>query len=115
MIKVFVNQSGNVGNFVGVYEDLDKAVIELAEARDDKDFSMTTFRECYKSQEVEGEFRTDYSYNKEFVYGDDIESFFDDLTWKDLTSGKDVENFQLQRLNLETGEYQDCDLDGQFI
>ena len=58
-------------------------------------------------------FRTDYSYDKQWIYSNDVESLFNDEIYNDLINGLDVDNFRLQRL--VNGQYVDCDLWGDLI
>ena len=53
IVQVFVKVNGRKADLVGSYESVNEAVIELAEAREDNDYSMTTFRDCYIVEEIE--------------------------------------------------------------
>lgn len=46
-VNVYVNLSGHKGEFLGWYENANEARGELAENREDGDYSVDTFRELY--------------------------------------------------------------------
>jgi hypothetical protein len=53
MVKVYVKSGNSKGTFLGEYESKEDALYELAVARDDNDYSIESFNDCYIVEEIE--------------------------------------------------------------
>lgn len=52
MVNVYVKVGNSKGNFIGQFENESEALFELAESRNDNDFSIESFKDCYIVDEI---------------------------------------------------------------
>lgn len=97
MINVYVKVANSTGEFVGQFENESDALFELAESRNDNDFSKETFKDCYKVVKIDIKeeitealdqaiiyMRNNPSEGLEYGYVEAMENIIDEITACDL-------------------------------